>query len=408
LSTAAGARRTFLLCLAGVALSSADQSLFTFAIPGIIEEFGIGLGAISLLLTASFALATFVILPIGLLADAIGRRWLFAGLLALSALCVGGQALAPDFTTLAILRIFSFAIAAGLYPLANTLVIEAAEGRSQGLLSGLLQIGYPLGFFIGSMVAVPLIGSHGWRGIFLPGFLIVPLAIAIGLALPETAQDGIRRAIRTGQRSLLAPLARLWHSDNRRTMLLCLSGSYAVSLAIGSFTYFIPTFLADVHGADLGSATRITGLSYAIGSIGYIAAAFIGEYVLGRRNTLVLWAWIGAAALAGGVWLVESPVILIAVLGMTIMFLFGTEAVRMPLIGESFPSEIRATATSLSGSLGVTTGWLTAPLVVAASVPALGWQYTYTLVACLPLLVAGVMFAMLPRDSKAINRSPRP
>ena len=389
--------RTFLLCLAGVTLSSADQALFSFAIPGIIEEFDVGLGKISLLLTASFAFATLVIIPIGLLADAVGRRWLFAGLLAVSSLCVGGQALAPDFTTLAILRILSFGIAAGLYPLANTLVIEAAPGRARGLLSGFLQIGYPLGFFIGSLIALPLIESRGWRGIFLPAFLFVPLAFAIGGALKETALERIRQAVKQGERSFAAPLRYLMQNGYRRTALLCLGGSFAVSLAIGSFTYFIPTYLADAHGADLGSATRITGISYAIGAIGYIAAAIVGEYLLGRRNTLVLWTWLGALTLAFAVWIATGPAVLIAALGITVMFLFGTEAVRMPLIGESFPTTIRATATSLSGSLGVTPGWLSAPLIVAVSVPHMGWEATYGIVACLPLLVAGGLFALLPR-----------
>ena len=413
-ATSPGSLRTFLLCLAGVALSSADQALFSFAIPGIIDEFGIGLGAISLLLTASFAFATLVILPIGMLADAIGRRWLFAALLGLSALLAGAQALAPNFVVLSVLRIVSFGIAAGLYPLANTMVIEAAGGRAQGLLSGLLQIGYPLGFFVGSIIASPLTETYGWRGIFLPAFLIAPLALVIGLTLRETALEGIRKAVRAGKRNLAAPLTRLMQTDYKRTAFVCLGGSFMISLAIGSFTYFIPTFLADVHDADLGSATRITGIAYAIGMVGYVAAAFVGEFAFGRRNTLVLWAVLGSVSLAFSVWIAATPIVLIAALGITVMFLFGTEAVRMPLIGESFPTEIRATATSLSGSLGVTTGWLIAPLIVAVGVPSLGWASTYTFVACVPLIASAALFALLPRhasvpiqhDPDIISRAP--
>ncbi len=37
----------------------------------------------------------------------------------------------------------------------------------------------------------------------------------------------------------------------------------------------------------------------------------------------------------------------------------------MPMIGELFPTHLRATATGVSGSLAVTTAWLLAPLLIS-------------------------------------------
>ena len=48
------------------------------------------------------------------------------------------------------------------------------------------------------------------------------------------------------------------------------------------------------------------------------------------------------------IWEAQLGIILTLSLGMTILFLYGSEAVRMPMIGELFPTHLRATATGVS------------------------------------------------------------
>jgi MFS family permease len=382
---------TFLLCLLGVTISSADQALFSFAIPGILKEFGIGLDMVGLILSISFGLAAILVVPAGMLADRLGRRWLFGALLALSAFSVGCHALAATLPALAAFRIVGFALSAGLYPIANTLVIEAAPLRLRGLMSGALQIGYPLGFFVASLIAAPLISAVGWRATFYPAFAFVPIAFFIAFALREPVRD-----LSAGTGQVRAPFSLLLRGPLGRTTITCLLGSFFVSLAIGTFSYFLPTFLEQARGVESSWAVRMVGISYAIGVVGYLAAAATGEYVFGRRNTLVLWMLLGALGMGMALWLVELWLPLMLLLGLTVMFLFGTEAVRMPLIGESFPAALRATATSGAGSVGVTLAWLIAPPLVALLVPRLGWTLALTMLVCVPLVLSAAIFATLP------------
>ncbi len=108
-----------------------------------------------------------------------------------------------------------------------------------------------------------------------------------------------------------------------------------------------------------------------------------------------MWIFLGAVAFSATIWVADSYLAVLLGFGATVTFLFGTEAVRMPLIGELFPTELRATSTSVTGSLGVTTAWLTAPLMVGVLVGEVGWQMAFTLIAILPMLAAGLTFTLL-------------
>ncbi|MBT8061794.1 MAG: MFS transporter, partial [Gammaproteobacteria bacterium] len=66
--------RTFLICLAGMTLSTMDQALFSYAIPGITEEFQVGLDVAGLMLSLSFLAASFTVVIAGVLTDYLGRR----------------------------------------------------------------------------------------------------------------------------------------------------------------------------------------------------------------------------------------------------------------------------------------------------------------------------------------------
>ena len=70
-------------------LANTDQSLFGYAIPGMLDEFGFGLEAVGWILSFSFVVAAICNLMIGVAADHFGRRRLFIACLAISAGLVG-------------------------------------------------------------------------------------------------------------------------------------------------------------------------------------------------------------------------------------------------------------------------------------------------------------------------------
>jgi MFS family permease len=382
----------FLICLLGWTLSNLDQSLMGYAIPGIIREFGIGLDTIGLILSISFIFAAFAVVFLGMLADRLGRRRLFVLVLAVSAALVGLHAIAVDVVTLTILRALAFGIAAALAPITAAYVMETSPTRLRGVMMGLLQCGYPLGWFFASMLAAPVMAIFGWRAIFLLAFLVVPAALLLGRYLPESDTFLRRKAAAQAGDAMgwRTQLAELFRPPLRRRTLLCWVAFFCHGCAYAGTAFYFPSFFAEARGYSESAATLLVGVAYGIGVLGYIAAAFIGEYVLTRRNTIILWCWLGTAALLGLIWLPTSYAQDLVWFSVMAMFFYGVSAVLITYATELFPTRVRATGTALAGSAGLSTGFAVAPVVVAAGVGALGWHWAFTLLVAPPLFLVGV------------------
>jgi MFS family permease len=274
------------------------------------------------MLSASFLAASVMVVFAGMASDRYGRKRVFTLLLLASALMVAAQGFAKGLTDLTVYRVLGFAIGAGLYPIANTIVIEAAAKRFRGLIAGLLQMGYPLGFAFAALVATPLLRDHGWRAIFMFGFAIALIAPLLGRLLPESTRfEAVRAAKQVRHASLMDGLRVLFSPAYRQRSIVCFAGSFLISLAIGGTTYFLPVYLVEAHGVDAGEAARIAGSSFAIGAIGYLLASVTGEFITTRRNTLVIWALLGAVFFGLTLWLPGVPLIL--GLGLSIVFFYG-------------------------------------------------------------------------------------
>ena len=77
------------------------------------------------------------------------------------------------------------------------------------------------------------------------------------------------------------------------------------------------------------------------------------------------------------------------------MFFYGSAAVKFAYLAEVFPTRLRATALATSGSLAVTLGSATGPMMVALAVERFGWNIGYAAMVGLPLLVAAVLYVFL-------------
>ncbi|MBP01701.1 MAG: hypothetical protein CMM25_02665 [Rhodospirillaceae bacterium] len=395
--------KTFLICLIAATLSTMDQALFSYAVPSIIDEFDIGLDAIALMLSLSFFVASIAVVVAGVMTDFIGRRRMFIVMMLLSAFFVGCHALADSIETLTLFRVLGFAFAAGLYPITATIVIEVAPARYRGMMSAWLQMSYPIGFSIGAIIASGLLENFGWRSTFYLAFFVMPIALILGLMLKETSR--FKRDInhstanstqpKTNNRSVSNHIGELFQPQFRSRTIICFFGTFFSNIAIAGITYFLPAFLTQDRSLSDGEAASLLAWTWGIAAIGYIIASYVGEFLLTRRNTVILWQWLGAICLAVTLWSNISAILLIVGLGISTMFFFASECMRMPLVGEIFPTRLRATAAASVGSLAVTTASLIAPLLITKAVPLVGWTVTYTFFGVIPLVIAGLIFSRL-------------
>jgi MFS family permease len=378
-----------------------DQSLFGYAIPSIMKDFGISIQTIGWILSASFIFSAISVLVIGLLADQFGRRIMYVFCLAVSALLVGLQGWAYAVTVLALLRVLAFGISAGLAPITTAYTVEAAPARVRGLLSGLLQCGYPIGWFVASVAAAPLLRHFGWRLTFAPAFLVVPAALVILKYLPESERFQQIRHVREKSPnatlvSLISRMGQLFLPDLRGQTLLCFVAFFLFGGAYAGTAFYFPKYLSDVYGYSPEKATLVIGLSYGIGTVGYIAASWIGEFYLTRRNTIVLWVWTGAAATMGVVWLAKSYGAVLVWLSLMTTFFYGVSAVLGTFVAEIFPTRVRATGIAFSGSLALNLGLALFPVLVARAVQTWSWQWAFSIAVVPALIICGLAVLGIP------------
>jgi len=395
---AAGWVTILLFSLFAWTMSNLDQSLFGYAIPGMMGEFKIGIDTIGLILTVGFIAAAVMVVFAGLAADTWGRRWTLAGLLALSALCVGLSGLVTDLTQLTVLRALAFGLAAGIAPITAAYVAECAPARHRGMLMGVLQCGYPLGWFLAAALAAPLLEQGGWRQVFFIGFLVVPIALLIGWRMPESVRFQQAAADRTASPPSLdwTLLRELFAGPFRRRSIALIVLFFSFGCAYAGTAFFFPTYFATVRGYTQAEATWIVGLANLIAIFGYLGAAWVGERVLPRRNTFALWCLLGALALVALMWLPRERWHDLALFGLTTAFFYGSNAVVGALLTELYPTRMRTTAFAVCGSAPLSAGFALFPALVPLVVQSSGWQVAFTALIAPLLLVSAAAALFLP------------
>ena len=78
----------------------------------------------------------------------------------------------------------------GEWGVGASLTMETIPPQARGIVSGLLQWGYPTGYFLASIVYALLFPLIGWRGMFMVGVLPALLVLYIRRHVPESPSWG--------------------------------------------------------------------------------------------------------------------------------------------------------------------------------------------------------------------------
>lgn len=380
-------------------VSNLDQSLFGYAVPGILSEFDIGLERIGQILSLGFIVAAVMVVFAGLAADRYGRRWTLAALLAASALFVGLHGYVRSVPELTLLRALAFGLAAGLAPITAAYVAESAPARHRGVLMGVLQCGYPIGWFLAALIAAPLLESSGWRKIFLIGFAVVPVAFLIAWRLPESRRYTAVAAARLDDQPAgfdFRLLRELFSPAYRVRTFAAIVLFFAFGCAYAGTAFFFPTYFMTVRGYTQAQAAQLVGLSNGIAVLGYLTAAVVGEYLITRRNTYAIWCALGAVALLGLLWLPRERWQDLALFALTAAFFYGSNAVVGTLLTDLYPTRMRATGYAVCGSAPLSVGFALFPSIVPLAVGAVGWQWALSALIAPMLVISAVAALALP------------
>jgi EmrB/QacA subfamily drug resistance transporter len=179
----------FSALLAGMLVSSLDQTIVSTAMPTIVGDLG-GVSHMAWVTTA-YLLATTLVMPVyGKFGDLWGRRNLFLIAIGLFTLASVGAALSPNFPAFVIWRGVQGLGGGGLMILAQAIIADVVPARERAKYMG------PIGALFGlSAVAGPLVGgfltdhaSLGWQWCFWINVPVGVIAFTIGwfaLSLPR-------------------------------------------------------------------------------------------------------------------------------------------------------------------------------------------------------------------------------
>src|SRR2546423_2815853 len=153
----------------GWTLDAFDFFLVVMTLTAIAREFGKSDAAIALSITLTLAFRPVGAFIFGLLADRYGRKLPLMIDLVFYSLIEVLTGLAPNYTTFLVLRAL-FGIGMGAeWGVGASLVMEKIAPRYRGVVSGLLQQGYALGYLLAALCYRSLFPHFGWRPLFFIG-----------------------------------------------------------------------------------------------------------------------------------------------------------------------------------------------------------------------------------------------
>ena len=392
--------KVFGICLIGVTFANLDHSLFTFVLTELSEEFGWSVVDRGRYIAITFVISGLIVTQLGVLTDRFGRKKMLLGATLLTPIFVSALTWVPNTMSLIVARSLGFAMAGAQSPITITTVMEESPARLRGLFSGVLQIGFPIGFFLAAFLVPWVYQAWGWRYIFLISLVFLPYAWVIARYLREPAAWVAARK-KTAEGGAAPTTLALFAPGVRRKTILLFLGQFMYVFAYGS-TILLVAYFRESLGWDAETAIQTVGFSFGVGAFGYVAAAFVGEFLVSRRNTIVIWAVCGGAAFAAMIWLAEGWGQIMISFGIMTFFFYGAYAVIATFIAENYPADLRATATSFSGSFAVNLGLGLGPFALSEVIAVVNWEWAFTYCAVIPVIAAGCIFLGLkpvPRET---------
>lgn len=161
----------------------------------------------------------------GALADRYGRkRPLILCVLYFSLLTVL-TGLAPNYTFFVICRALCGVGMGGYWGIGASYAMERSPRRFRGVLSGMMQAGYPMGYLLAAVAMQTVAPTFGWRSVFFIGAPVAILIVALTWFAPESEAWKQHRPASMGQifNAMLQHKGIFFYLLLMMSVLLCLS-----------------------------------------------------------------------------------------------------------------------------------------------------------------------------------------
>lgn len=269
----------------GWVLDAFDFFVITFLFAELMAKFQVSKPAIVASLTLTLAMRPVGALLFGILADKYGRKKpLIACVLYFSTVTVL-SGFAPNFLFFMVMRALYGIGMGGYWGIGASYAMESAPRRMRGMLSGMMQGGYPFGYLCAAIGMQTIAPKYGWQSMFLVGAVVAVAIVLVTLKAPESEAWRLHR-----NPSIPAMFTTLWeHRGIFGYMLLLMSVITCLSHGTQDlYPDFLKTIPFVAHAKVLGMSAGLgIPVLYNIGAIlGTIGFGSLSEKI-GRRYAVV-------------------------------------------------------------------------------------------------------------------------
>jgi MFS transporter, SHS family, lactate transporter len=327
----------------GWTLDAFDFFLLVFVLKDIAAEFHVDIADVTIAILLTLAMRPIGAFLFGRAADRWGRRPTLMVNVALYSVLEFASGFAPSLTVLIVLRALYGIAMGGEWGVGASLTMESIPPHARGFVSGLLQSGYPTGYFLASIVYGVLYQYIGWRGMFMVGVVPALLVLYIRSSVPESPSFD-RAAARTGG-GTLDVLRSHWRL-----------AIYAICL-MTAFNFFshgtqdiYPTFL-EVQRKMSPHVVSLIAVVYNIGAIcGGILFGSLSEN-FGRRRCIVIASLLSLLVIP--LWAFSASAVMLAVGAFFMQFMVqGAWGIIPAHLNELSPASARGTFPGVVYQLG--------------------------------------------------------
>ncbi len=353
-------RNAFLASFLGWTLDAFDYFVLVFVIKDIAKEFRVDKTHVTIALTLTLACRPIGAFLFGWAADRYGRRTP----LMINVVCYSIISLlcgfAPSLGILLALRALFGVAMGGEWGLGASLAMESVPEESRGLLSGVLQEGYVVGYLLAAIAYAVVFPILGWRGMFFIGVLPALLSLFIRARVQESPVWEAEQSRQRSDRAESGPGIGVMIGEHAGLFAYLVVLMTAFNFMSHGTQDVYPTFLQEQHHFSPHTVSALAIL-YNIGAL--IGGIFFGALSqrIGRRRAIIIAASLALPIVP--IWAFSHTAAMLATGAFLMQFMVqGAWGVIPAHLSELSPNALRGTFTGFAYQLGNLLSSMNAPL----------------------------------------------
>jgi MFS transporter, SHS family, lactate transporter len=347
----------------GWTLDAFDFTVFLLIMAPIAKEFNVPLTDVAIVFTLTLWMRLIGATAAGWMADRMGRKRPLMISIAWFSVCNFIAGFSPTFWFLLLFRTLLGIGMGAEWPCGAALAMEQWPQRSRGLMSGVLQGSWGLGFLLSSACYWLLFDRFGWRGMLWIGIApaLAIVYVRFFVKEPEVWVEN-QRLQKAAKREVKVPLAAIF----RRGIIGNVLNACWFQCA-GFVTYYSINALFATHlQTDLHLSTALIATPIMLANVLVFLASSSWGLVsdrIGRRLAMIIPAAISLIIVP--IYLLSEDTLVI-VGGFIAIGLFAGGGMygQIPaFLNERYPTEVRATASAFSYHVGAIAGGMVPPIL---------------------------------------------